>query len=244
MTENAANGSRDVGDGWDADDVSLSAAMARVEVPAGARRRALERLRAELSRKVEAETDPVTSVELAQRPIENAGRRGLTSKRFGRRSALRIMVVATAAAACIAIYVSSLPLTQANVTTHCTQIVAALGDAPAWQTVTPESLARLAPLKKLENVRQQLLPMGAMSVEASGVAEGCTLFKFASRSGKVVYVFDFVGPRSVAGLNSQLQVMSQSSSGWSTAALQTSDQLLVVVAEGELGRFFRSSPLA
>ena len=243
---------------WDADDFDLAHALARVSIPAEARQRAVARLRLEglLDEELAAshvETDYTCAVSLDAEPLQpevavnqpatqSIGR----SQPTGSRRKWLAMAAATLAvtAAGVFLYVRALPISPSQLTARCTAMLeqTLAGEAaPNWQlTALSQRLNALS-----DKVTQRLTLVGSVEIEDPQLAKECRLYKFTARNGTLqVYVFDFIQPRAIAGLGSQLQALTAPNSTWSLAAMQGEEQLLVVATDGDLQQFFRSLQLA
>jgi hypothetical protein len=268
---NSSSNGNQLPNGWDADDVELAAALERVSVPAGAKQRTLARLQGELSAEQKLEAIPsvtipsvtIPSVTIPSVTIPSVTIPSVTDEsrwggraepdgqpafgfRMTRRRMFGIGGAAAVAAASLLVYVSLLPLSQSHLTSYCTRVLDELAaeESPRWQVVSRDRMAqRLAALSG--QFSQPLSLVGAREIAAPGLAGSCTLYKFTARNGTLqVYVFDCAQPKQVAGLAGGLKMLTASSSGWSLAAMQLPDQLLVVATEGDVQQLLRSMQLA
>ncbi|MEZ6135736.1 MAG: hypothetical protein R3C53_12570 [Pirellulaceae bacterium] len=209
---------------WDADDVAILSALQNVGLPQGAE----ERLRMRLA-------NSQAVVELAGAVPNSAGR--LTRR-------LLLALAAAAAIASIAFFFRSHSTSREQLTAYCIDQLELLSNgSPQWELATREQAANDLE-SMLVSVKGKLQLVGVKVQAAGPIADSCRVWKFMAEDGKSFYVFDFQSPRPVQDVSEQLGAISRASGGWSLAAIQGGNQLLVAAVHGNIERYFEPVRLA
>ncbi len=230
---------------WDAEDAAIGQTLEQVDVPAAARERARARLRAAAAMSpaddglvsampsgASASAQASHLVRLPQRPAV-----------WSRRRALVGLAAAAGVASLSFFLMRSRPTSRDQLVQFCTsQLDSISATPPNWSNHDVAAVAQLAPL--MRGVRERLTLVGYHRRDASELAEACGVWKFATSDGKSLYVFRFDAPRPVLNISGRLQVIAEASGGWSIAAMQRGSQLWVAAVDGNIERYFQSSPLA
>lgn len=243
-------------DDWDAQDSQIQRALQQLSPPTGARERARMRLRAEIDAS-QAQPAGVQGATLTIAETINAETIGaetiripptLTRPENGRLPKVtrrRLLGLATAAAASgIALgYWQTRPVSREQLAQICVDALNDLMESPPqWKLGDEASYASVAPV--LELLRQPPAQLGFANLAPHALAKRSVVSKFGLANGKSLYVFQWRSSRQVDQLSSRLQIIQQSSGGWSLAAMQSSEQILVAAVAGEIAPYFRSVPLA
>lgn len=117
-----------------------------------------------------------------------------------------------------------------------TQLDRLLSQDAVWQTDFDAQLAELAVLDG--QLRFNIRPIGFQDQSGGSLASQCRVWKLHSlTTHKVFFVFDFRHAQQVPSLTRQLQELNRSSGGWSLAALQVADRVVVVAVEGRVDNY-------
>ena len=249
---------------WDVDDQAIHAALENISVAADARERARAKLRAlanaphlELSAAVESGDVRESSVGslaaqdamAAQEPLpaadelQNPATLPMTTNTIVTRRRMLVVAAAASLAGLALFYLYSQPIQRPQLVAHCiAQLELISAQPPEWKPIGEDAAARLAPL--MRGVNDRLSLVGYTQQSPDGLAESCRVWKFITSNGKSLYVFDFQTPRPIQDVSVRLQVITQSSSSWSLAAMQRGGQLFVAAVDGNIDTYFKSAPLA
>ncbi len=240
---NQPNGSERLPGEWDVDDVAIAEAMQRITIAPEVTTRVRAHLRALAAGEVPAleirssEASSLESYDGGQRPT--ALPFPVRTRNWTRRRTLAAGLALVASLVFLAFSLRPQLLTEQQLTQHCVEQLELISNqVPAWKSPASDASNRLEPL--LRNLNQRLTLVGSQSLAASPVAEGGTIWKFDTGQGKNLYVLDFHHPRAIRDIPGRFRVIQQSSTGWSLAALQQGERLLVVAIEGDIADYIKS----
>ncbi len=219
---------------WDALDALIDSALRNVIAPETALVQARARLVAEAQMPT-LELAPVSTTP----EVEPRRTRGGPRRNFIRRHWLSLTAAVAIAAVALS-FLQSRPMSVAQLIAFCKTQAESISDSPPqWLEASKrEAATQLAPL--LVHSTGKLTLIGSSPFAPGGLAQSCRVWKFITADGRSLYVFDFRDPRRFGNITDRLQELNQSSGKWSLAGLQRDSQLLVVVVEGNVNRFFRS----
>lgn len=136
-------------------------------------------------------------------------------------------------------------LSPSQLLAYCTR---QLDQSPSWKSLDAGSGAfDQSRLSQLVQSYFKVSPVTGIEYRALGdssfSSSGC-LWKLPLAGGREIYIFEFPAPRSVEGISQHLQLLTDRSGGWSTAAVVRDGYLFVLMSKDDLTRSLKLTPLA
>lgn len=214
-------------------DQALREALEAVEVPARLRGQIVARLHL-AAREDQALGLPAVVQDLASSPEATTPEsdRFSTSPRTSRRYWLAAGLAALAASLSWGIVQWNRPSNPDQLSQFCLlQLDRLMNEPDQWQTGFDAQLSQLSALDG--QLRSDFRPIGFQDRSGSPFGPSHRVWKLHSAStNKAFYVLMFADARTVSKLGSKLSLIDSVSGGWSLAAMQQADQLVVVLFEG------------
>lgn len=249
---------------WDADDLALQQLICSVAVPVEARQRAklamsrlvMDAMVTSATRQAAIVTDSLAATDsvdpnqqsaTVDQPVTKSDTAAVRSSSGSIER--RAWLATTALAATLLLGWVSLTvwrsLSPSQLLAYCAQ---QLDQSQSWKVLDAGSdTVHQAGLSQLVQSYFKVSPAAGIEYRSLGdspFAPSGRLWRLPLAGGREMYVFEFPASRTVEGIDQHLQLLTDRSAGWSTAAVVRDGHLFVLMSKGDLTRSLKLTPLA